>query len=162
MLLDNDRGLTLIELCLTLLILGLLIAAMSPRLSNSYQEMQLKNTAEGIAEELQMIHEQTLFTGQQRRFKIWSDGTGFTIERQTKVISSTKLAEPVHEQWQVMKKQRLIDGLELRPFDVVLFWSVDGMYPLDSISLVTKQGRKYEIRFKNEQIDVRSTDDQNL
>ncbi len=114
-MLSNERGLTLIELCLTLLVLGLLVAAASPNLSHALSALKLKSEAESVATNLQMAIQKCRISGIPHRIQVMEDGKSYVIGRQSWEDSPDRPAwDPVTD-WQVIVRNALSTGSKLQP-----------------------------------------------
>ncbi len=80
--LKNEKGLTLIELCLAILILGLLVVAVAPRLAGTFSKMKIKSAAEKFAAELRLTRQQAAFSGTFWRLRITDEGRVYCLEQE--------------------------------------------------------------------------------
>lgn len=114
-MLSDESGLTLIELCLTLLLLGLFVAAASPDLSHALAAMRLKSEAESVAADMRMASQKSRISGVRRRMLVAEDGSGYVIERQTwEDTPDTPAWEPPAD-WHVTVQRTLRPGSQLKP-----------------------------------------------
>ncbi|RMF59573.1 MAG: hypothetical protein D6748_06085 [Calditrichaeota bacterium] len=146
----NEKGLTLIELCLTLLILGLIIALATPRLAGSYHSMHLKSVAQKIAEEVCQIQNQAELLEQEWKMKIVEDGRGYLLEKEETSINDLNLDQ---KKWEVVFQKKL-------PEDFSLECSIEeiAIFPYDGqpIQLGVKDGknRMITIQIENGQYEL--------
>lgn len=153
----DDRGLTLIELCLTLLILGILVALATPRLAGTYQELKLRNTAERIADELRQLRQRALLTGEGWRFRVWEDGRGFSVDHLRPPESGATPAWYAAQMWEEVSRQSLGSGHEFVEPDPPPVWECrpDGRFGEMSIQVCNQNGSVYEIRVTHQGIVLR-------
>ncbi|MDZ7276621.1 MAG: prepilin-type N-terminal cleavage/methylation domain-containing protein [candidate division KSB1 bacterium] len=155
----NERGLTLIELCLTLLILGLIVAAASPRLSRSYRRLQLKTAAESIADEIRMIQRRAEISQQAWRFIIRPDGKSYAVECQHR----GEFAEPPATaatgapEWEPVIRRTLPAAINLAPVAFTIEWTADGVTPHQSLRVCDAEGNAYEIRIEESGLALHPT-----
>ncbi len=157
----NEAGLTLLEICLTLLILGLIVAFASPRLSRAYRHSQLRNQAERLGDDLRLIKARAVLAAQKWRLVVWPDGRGYTIEqqnRQPKEASFFGVDEISECVGQVVRHQPLSHGLMIAPPGAVWQWQPDGTAVGDSLYLIDEEGRTYEIRVNGKRLVVQEAE----
>ncbi|MFQ5864136.1 MAG: Tfp pilus assembly protein FimT/FimU [bacterium] len=158
----NERGLTLIELCITLLILGLIVAAASPRLIKSYGDLKLKTAAQGIAEELVTTQRRAVLSGRMWRFKVWDNGLGYSVEQQVTQESADQPAWQWPTEWHTELSRRLPKGSKLNPEGAIVEWAPDGCYPQHTLSISNENEKIYEIQIESARITVRSANTREL
>lgn len=153
---SNERGLTLVEVCLTLLIVGLIVAAASPRLARSHRNLKLRTAAEGVADDINMIHWRAVLSGRQWRFIIWSDGQGYDVERQPtmETVGQPGFASEWTPDWQVVTRRPLPPGSTLRPEGSVLQWGPTDAARRDTLCISDGDERAYEIHIEGARISV--------
>lgn len=154
-IISDERGLTLIELCLTLLILGLIVAAASPRFAHSYRDLKLKLAAEGLGDDLLMLHRRAVLSGRTWRCTVWKNGQGYSLEQRVVQDGSNQSTWEQETEWQVKRNRRLPKSLTLSPNGVELEWPPDGTYPDHTLSVSAEHGKIYEIEIKKAKITVR-------
>ncbi|MFQ5650503.1 MAG: Tfp pilus assembly protein FimT/FimU [bacterium] len=159
---SNEHGLTLIELCLTLLILGLIVMAATPKLSRSFQDLRIQNIAEEVAADLVLCQQRAILTGHARRVKIWPDGRGYTIEHHRDQELPGQPSWSWQDEWQVELERTLASGTHLKPMAQPLEWTPAGACP--DLVLRIKDGNEkvYEIRIENSKITVRGAGEGDL
>ncbi|MFQ5637214.1 MAG: hypothetical protein ACE5IR_04390 [bacterium] len=156
-IISNERGLTLLEICLTLLVLGLLVAAANPRLSRSYRSLKLKLAAESTAEDLFMVYRRAILSGSTWRVTVWEDGRGYTIEQQGAAESADPSAWQSQPEWHVQRKQRLASGVKLSPRTAQLEWSPNGEHPQHVLHISSEKSEdedSYEIQISKTKITI--------
>ena len=144
---SNESGLTLIELCLVLLILGLIVAAASPRLYRSYRGLKLLSAAESIADELNLTQGRCAASGQEWRFRIWQDGHGYDVQRQAgdEPAIPPRPAGGRLRNWRTVVHRSLPDGITLAPPAARLQWKPGGFLVHERLSISGSDGKTYEI-----------------
>ncbi len=152
--LRDDRGLTLIELCLVLLILGLIVTAASPRLSRSFNHLKSKTAAERVAQDLVMARHRAVLSGRIWQLIISSDGRAYSLEQQ--ILQDRD--EPTRQgrrQWQTVLTRDLSHDHQLRPAGITLSLLPDGSYPQQILTLGKNDSSPYEIHVESSGIVVR-------
>ncbi|MFQ5605508.1 MAG: Tfp pilus assembly protein FimT/FimU [bacterium] len=154
----NERGLTLIELCMTLIILGLIVAAASPQLVHSIRNLKTKNAAESLAENLLMIQQRAILSGRNWRFKVWEDGRGYTVEKRVfQDIPETPNALR-QESWKIHFEQALPATNILHPPAAVWNFWPDGTMTDLNLTISDDKNRNYQIYADEKTFKVKSTD----
>ncbi|MFQ5706618.1 MAG: Tfp pilus assembly protein FimT/FimU [bacterium] len=148
----NECGLTLIELCLTLLVLGLIVAAATPQFNRSYQDLKLKSEAERLVDDLRMIHRRAVLSGRPWRFRVWENGKGYELQQQSVQRSPDQPAWLWPGRWQVRVRHPLPDEFELNPNGTVLEWTPAGDVPHSVLDISGANGKKYEIQISQNKI----------
>jgi Tfp pilus assembly protein FimT len=141
--------LTLLELCLTLLILGLIVALASPRLSRSYHHLRLNTAAERLAGDLRMIQTRAVLSAQRWRVVVWPDDRGYTMERQDREPNNAFVfldKESSEFAGQVVRHEPLPRGLTIAPQGAVWEWQPDGTAVGDTLRLIDEEGQSHGIR----------------
>ncbi|RMF70582.1 MAG: type II secretion system protein, partial [Calditrichaeota bacterium] len=111
----NERGLTLIELCLTLLVFSLIVLAATPKLAHTYRNLRLKSQAEAVAREFKLLPQESLLTGRTWRFTVWENGNGYSVEEQ---VVPENFQQPVWKwqpRWRVKQRHVFPEGMRLHP-----------------------------------------------
>lgn len=143
----NEKGLTLLELCLTLLILALIVTAASPRLSRTYNRLRAKTTAEQIAGDVSMMLRLSSLTGQFWRMRIWENGRGYFLE-QRKVHSAAigAIAREIRGDWERVTTRALPDGYFLVSSRAVFEWQPTGPAPTLQLELKHEKYGHYRVK----------------
>lgn len=131
----DTSGLTLIELCFVLLILGLIVLAATPQLSSSYRRLRIRTAAESFANDLAMAARRTVLSGNRWRVHIWENGRGYTLEREAPDPADATPLWQNDKKWQKAAEHALNRGLHLEPEDSQWSWDlgraeVDGVLTL--------------------------------
>lgn len=144
----NERGLTLIELCVTLLVLGLIVALASPRLTQAYYHLRLKTTAEEIADAMTMAAHRAIFSGQPWRLRVSPEGDCYFIEQQRTDVDSEQPVWGWPADWHVEIRKTLDKDLRLAPTDESFTWISNGAPPCGKLVVSDANGRGYAIRLE--------------
>lgn len=75
-----DRGVTLLELIVVLIVLTLLAAAIVPQFSGSYHDALLRATGRRLLDVIQLAHSQSISTGQAVRLQIDGEAHSYQLE----------------------------------------------------------------------------------
>ncbi|MFQ5631788.1 MAG: Tfp pilus assembly protein FimT/FimU [bacterium] len=147
----DERGLTLIELCFVILILGLIVAMASPRLSQSYHKLKLKTTAEQVYRDLTMASRRATLSARPWRFRIWDDGSGYDLEEQISDYENDRPAWEADAKWQSKLRRGMQEGFVLHPEASTLIWSPNSRGPNNTLTLKSRNGDNivYEIQIEN-------------
>ncbi len=147
----NEKGLTLIELCLTLLILGLIIALAIPRLGKSYHSLHLKTLAEQIAGELEMTRHHSDLFNQAWRLRVFKNKQGYVLEKR---VDNTFF--PGKVTWQLVSRKDLPSGFSLNAKDNIVEWLPGRRAPETQLQICDKNGDSVEIRISEKGIHVKA------
>ncbi len=148
----NETGLTLIELCLTLLILGLIIALAIPRLGRSYHSLRLKSTAEQIAEELEMTRKRSDLFDQAWRLRLLKSKQGYILEKKVE-----NPWFPGQMSWQQVFRKDLPAGFSLDTKEKIIEWLPGGYVNQTQLILISENGERFEIQITKKGIHVLET-----
>jgi type II secretion system protein H len=151
----DESGLTLIEMCLVLLLLGLLVAAATPRLARSYQALKLKTAAESLAREMKVISRRALLVGQRWQLTIAADGRSYGLapQKPREETNAAALEEQACE-WQPARRRFLPEGITLAPADTALVWGLNGALSPSALTLTDEQARVFEINLEGTRITI--------
>lgn len=149
-MITDEGGLTLIELCFVILILGLILATASPHLSKSYHKLKLKTTAEKVHRDLMMASRRATLSAKPWRIRIWDDGDGYDLEERVIDYDDEQPVWDASEKWQLKFRRIVQEGLILQPEASTLVWSPAGQAPDGVLTLRNKKGDEpvYEIRLE--------------
>lgn len=154
----NERGLTLIELCVTLLVLGLIAALASPRLTHAYYHLRLKTTAEEIVDAMTMAGRRAIFSGQPWRLRVSPEGDCYFIEQQMTDIDSEQPVWNWPADWRIEIRKVLDDGLRLTPTGESFTWIPGGAPPCGKLVVSDGSGRSHTIHLEATGIMFQQTD----
>lgn len=149
----NDHGLTLIEVCLVVLILGLIISAATAQFSRSYAQYRLKAAARTVARDLRTAYQRAVFQSQPFRFRVWQNGYGYALDSEEggDALNHTAVRE---RDWREVLTRALPDGYTLRPFGSIIEFPPSGRIPEGELIVYEKQGRRYRIVLHDGKINV--------
>jgi len=150
----DERGLTLLELCFTLLIVGLIVTLASPRLRRTYASLKLKTAARNVAQELEGVRRQAMLSGFSWRFRVWSDGRGYVVERRGPDELGGEALEMRQSAWEKELGHRLPEGYHLEPVGETAEWDPQGPFPELTLRLLSDRGEAYEVEVKRTEISV--------
>jgi len=86
----NERGFTLAELMVTIALLGILAAVISPRLDTPLSEAVLNARAFEIAQDIRRVQQLAVTSGESHRFEIHAVNRRYNIRPQDNMKSSIK------------------------------------------------------------------------
>ncbi|KAA3617926.1 MAG: hypothetical protein DWQ05_07730 [Calditrichaeota bacterium] len=158
---DAEKGITLLELCIVVLILGLIVTMAVPHLKRTYSSLVLKTETQEIVDQLYMINRRAVLSGVPWRFKVWPDGKGFFVERQLVEIYDHRPIVSVEPNWHTESRHYLAKGSTLNPVDYSLEWSPDGRYPDGKLALNTSSGILCEVNIIDARIVVTNSVNKN-
>ena len=90
----SNHGFTLVELAVTILVLGLILAFSIPTFRSISNSQQLKGTVENMAAQIRMAREKAIATGQQQTFHFFENSydADYHIHNGTFIPASWSLA----------------------------------------------------------------------
>lgn len=153
---STEKGLTLLELCLVVLILGLIVTMAVPRLQKSYSSLLVKSEANEIVEQMHMINRRAILSGVPWRFSIWPDGSGYFVERKLYEDYGNQPVVAVKPTWHVESRHYLQNGSVLTPVDTFFEWRPDGRFPRGKLAIVSSKGYRSEVTINEAKIIITS------
>ncbi len=152
-MLNNESGLTLIELCLTMLILGLVLMASTPKLARSFKNLRSKSVAEDVAADLVLCRHRAILSGSARRMRVWDNGLGYTVERLS-LESGNRPSLRSSEAWQVEIDNPMATETTLSPPGQAFEWTPAGSQTTGTLILTDAQNRLFEIRMAGKSVTI--------
>ncbi|NPV44651.1 MAG: prepilin-type N-terminal cleavage/methylation domain-containing protein [Firmicutes bacterium] len=132
----TQPGFTLIELVLTICILGFLVSIVIPNFKGTLEDYRLKNAAMEIASEIRLIQQRAISEGD--IFKIIFDLNNrdrYHVARGTRILKTAYLPDGV-----------ILEGTSLGGGHQIVFTESGAPVPAGSITLKNKRGeRRYVI-----------------
>jgi|SRR6266850_1027298 len=129
---DRSDGMTLIEICVVLFIMGLIIAFSVPMLKSYNKGHQLNGAAENIAGQLRLARSIAIMSGTTQRFHFYAGYSGYDYHVHSGgggVKTGWLLPRGVTYEWgdDLVGVDYLADGHASESLDVVLVDSSTGM-----------------------------------
>ncbi len=151
---NNEDGLTFLELCLVLLILGLLLAAATPKLSRSYEALKFKTAAKAVAADVDFAFSAAILSGRAHRLRLWPDGSGYTVEEKITAQAPAGFAPSAEVRWRSVRSNRLPEQLQLESDAPELIFSAAHPEKAAELRLVSEKHREARIVLRRGAVKV--------
>lgn len=152
----DESGLTLIELCFVILIVGLLLATATPHLAGSYRALAMRSAAEQVYQDFTLASRRAVLSAHAWRVHILIGGRSYDLEERAFSAEQDQPAWSLRQEWRVQLRRSVPAEFILGPEGAVLEWSPDGRGPSGAVALRRRSGAPggYEIHLENGEVKL--------